>query len=188
MVEGTLRNAEDVDECLFSAPLYQSELARVRFVLGAYVRARLRKLEAAAGHVAVSLFSRVRSVAARGDRPVFFSQADPDAWARLSAREQAHCDAYLALVHKHHRAALLGDLPTPFADETDGDDCPTALAKAATAAPPVGNFVFVRANADLGDVQIDPSGETAFFAKGDVHVLRYDPIKSLVHSGDLAVF
>ena len=59
MVDGTLRSADDVEECLFSAPLYQSELARVRFVLGAYVRARLAKLEATAGHVA----------------------ADPDAWA-----------------------------------------------------------------------------------------------------------
>ena len=186
MVEGTLRSADDVEECLFSAPLYQSELARVRFVLGAYVRARLQKLEASAGHVAVPVpASRDRGRVATTARA---SQADPDAWARLSAREQRHCDAYLALLHKHHRAALLSEMPGPFADECDGDACPEALARAATAAPPVGDFVFVRAKADLGDVQIDPSGETAFFAKGDVHVLRYEPIKALVHAGDLALF
>ena len=78
-------------------------------------------------------------------------------------------------------------MPGPFADECDGDACPEALARAATAAPPVENFVFVRANSDLGDVQIDPSGETTFFAKGDVHVLRYEPVRELVHSGDLSL-
>lgn len=107
--------------------------------------------------------------------------------ARLSDRERTHCDAYLALIHKHHRGALLSEMPAPFADEADGDACPEALALAATAKPKTGRFVFVRANADLGDVQIDPSGETTFFAKGDVHVLRYEPVRELVHSGDLSL-
>ena len=31
-------------------------------------------------------------------------------------------------------------------------------------------------------------GETAFFEKGDIHVLRYEPIRALVHSGDLLLY
>jgi hypothetical protein len=89
------------------------------------------------------------------------------------------------LLHKHQRNTLLSDLPYPFADETDADACPEPLGKAATVPPATGKFVFARANADLGDVQIDNSGETAFFAKDDVQVLRYAPIESLVHAGDL---
>lgn len=165
MIEGTLANAADAEECLFSAPMYQTELARVRFVLGAYVRARLVKIEAQAGHIA----------------------ADPAAFGRLSDREQAHCEQYLALLHKHHRAALLSDLPQPFADEADGDACPAALGKAASEAPKLGRFVFARAKRDIGDVEIDPSGETAYFEKDDVHVLRYEGVQSLVHTGDLAL-
>ena len=54
MIEGTLENAADVEECLFSAPMYQTELARVRFVLGAYIRVRLTKIENQAGHIFAS--------------------------------------------------------------------------------------------------------------------------------------
>jgi len=166
LVDASVREGADVDECLFSAPMYQTEIARVKYVLGAYVRCRLRKLESMAGWVA----------------------NDDEARARLSDREAQHCDAYLALCAKHHRKALLDELPAPFADETpegEGDAVPEALAKACTRAPQLDGFVFVRARSDLGDVQIDPSGETAFFAKGDVHVLRYGPVRTFVHDGSL---
>mmetsp|Transcript_19341 Transcript_19341/g.57474 ORF Transcript_19341/g.57474 Transcript_19341/m.57474 type:complete len:242 (+) Transcript_19341:199-924(+) len=166
MVAETVRGGADVDECLFSAPLYQTELARVKYVLTDYCRVRLGKLEAQAGHVA----------------------ADPEAMANLSDRERAHLDGYLKILHKHHKKALLSDLPDAFADKTEGEQPTEALAKAATLEPPTGDFVFVRAEADLGDVQIDASGETATFVKGDVHVLRYAPVKPLVQSGELALF
>ena len=91
------------------------------------------------------------------------------------------------MTSEHHRAALLSDLPQPFADEADGDACPAALGKAASEAPKLGRFVFARAKRDIGDVEIDPSGETAYFEKDDVHVLRYEGVQSLVHSGDLAL-
>ena len=54
MIEGTLESAADVEECLFSAAMYQTELARVRFVLGAYIRVRLAKIENQAGHIFAS--------------------------------------------------------------------------------------------------------------------------------------
>mmetsp|Transcript_4217 Transcript_4217/g.13341 ORF Transcript_4217/g.13341 Transcript_4217/m.13341 type:complete len:262 (-) Transcript_4217:455-1240(-) len=110
MIEGTLENAADVEECLFSAPMYQTELARVRFVLGAYIRVRLAKIENQAGHIF----------------------ADPEIFSRLSERERAHCDQYLMLLHEHQRTTVLSDLPQPFADETDADACPELLGKAAT--------------------------------------------------------
>ena len=51
MVKATVEQGGDVDECLFSAPLYESELARCRFVVGSYVRCRLRKLERQCGYI-----------------------------------------------------------------------------------------------------------------------------------------
>ena len=168
MVKATVEQGGDVDECLFSAPLYESELARCRFVTGSYVRCRLRKLERQCGHVI----------------------ADDDAYARLSDAEKTHAVKYLDLIEKHHRAALLEALPEPFRDaRQEGDEaCPEVLAKAITAPPSLEGFVFVEANKDLGDVQIDASGETAFISRGDTHALRYGPVRDLVLDGSLSLF
>ena len=167
MVKATVEQGGDVDECLFSAPLYESELARCRFVVGSYVRCRLRKLERQCGYII----------------------ADDDAYARLSDAEKTHAVKYLDLIERHHRASLLEDLPEPFRDERkDGDEaCPEVLAKAISKAPALDRFVFIKANKDLGDVQIDPSGETAFISKGDTHALRYGPVRDYVLDGSLSL-
>ena len=96
---------------------------------------------------------------------------------------------FLDLIEKHHRASLLDDLPEPFRDERkEGDEaCPEVLAKAISKAPALDRFVFIRANKDLGDVQIDSSGETAFIAKGDTHALRYGPVRDYVLDGSLSL-
>ena len=167
MVKATVEQGGDVDECLFSAPLYESELARCRFVVGSYVRCRLRKLERQCG----------------------FIIADDDAYGRLSDAEKTHAVKYLDLIEKHHRASVLDDLPEPFRDERkEGDEaCPEVLAKAISKAPALDRFVFIKANKDLGDVQIDSSGETAFIAKGDTHALRYGPVRDYVLDGSLSL-
>ena len=128
MVKATVEQGGDVDECLFSAPLYESELARCRFVVGSYVRCRLRKLERQCGYII----------------------ADDDAYGRLSDAEKTHAVKYLDLIEKHHRASLLEDLPEPFRDERkDGDEaCPEVLAKAISKAPALDRFVFIKANKD----------------------------------------
>ncbi|KAJ1461821.1 hypothetical protein M885DRAFT_476623, partial [Pelagophyceae sp. CCMP2097] len=162
----------NVDDALFLAPMYEKDLARVRYVLGAYVRCRLAKIQRHAGHIAT----------------------DEVAMARLSDGEQRYCERYLAIVAKHHRAALLSDLPPMFSDGAIGEDgaavrdegCPALLARAVTRPFDLNQFVFARVTADLGDVVIDDETEaTQYLGLGDVHVLRYDPVKTLAQSGDL---
>ena len=46
------------------------------------------------------------------------------------------------------------------------------------------SFVFCRIQDDLGEVQMDDRGEQqSTLNKGDVHVLRYRPIRQLVADG-----
>ena len=61
------------------------------------------------------------------------------------------------------------------------------FAKAISKAPALDRFVFIKANKDLGDVQIDSSGETAFISKGDTHALRYATSCPLAADGSLSL-
>lgn len=158
-----------VRENLFSAPLYQAECARVRYVLTAYARARLRKIVKCAGYIA----------------------SDDEAWQRLSSSEQRFCRRYLALCARHHHAAFLQDLPEAFKESVanEAEDCPPALARAITRPPPLDDFVFARVKTDLGEVVIDEdTNNAAYLAQDDIHVLQYSSVRPLVHSGDLELF
>ena len=54
----------------------------------------------------------------------------------------------------------------------------------AVAEPALDSFVFCRIQDDLGEVQMDDRGEQqSTLNKGDVHVLRYRPIRQLVADG-----
>lgn len=91
-VENQEKNVEaamsgDVTDNLFTAPMYQADVARVRYALAAYARARLRKILAHADHVET-----------------------------MSETERAFRDRFLALCAKHHRSAFLQDIPDHFAD------------------------------------------------------------------------
>ena len=145
-VKATVEQGGDVDECLFSAPYANPNSARCRFVVGSYVRCRLRKLERQCGYNS----GRRRH-------------------GRLSDAEKTRAVKFLDLIEKHHRASLLDDLPEPFRDERkDGDEaCPEVLAKAISKAPALDRFVFVKANKDLGDVHTIVAGEM-LIAKGDI--------------------
>ncbi|KAJ8604531.1 hypothetical protein CTAYLR_000964 [Chrysophaeum taylorii] len=172
-IEEAMKGA-GVRENLFSAPLYQMEVARVRYALNSYVRARLRKILKCAGHL------------------------DSEAWARLSPHEQTLCSRYLGLCARYHHAAFLQDLPPPFQEgdlSADNAECPGAFGKAFTRPPALDDFVFARVTKDLGEIVVDTDendrgggSKTTRLAEGDIHVLKYAAVRPLVYSGALALF
>ena len=163
MVKATVEQGGDVDECLFSAPLYESELARCRFVVGSYVRCRLRKLERQCGYII----------------------ADDDACGRLSDAEKTHAVKYLDLIEKHHRASLLEDLPEPFRDERkDGRrGPPRGVGEGHQQGAGLDRFVFIKANKDLGDVQIGLAARRRSSRRATRTCARYGPCGSTCWTG-----
>lgn len=161
-----------MDHHLFIAPCYRKDMERLRFVLCAYVRARLAKIQRQAGHIL----------------------GDAEALARLSPRERKYCRHYLGLCAKHHQNALLRDLPDPFKEVPEGGTedsvaCTPALAAELSSPTDLDAFVFARVKHELGDVIIDEaSGQSAYLGAGDIHVLRYRSIRRLVHGDDLELF
>lgn len=140
---------------------WAAELARVRYVLRAYLRARLHKIE----------------------RHVMAVLDDPRLKARLSARELDHAQEYFVLLGGHLKAAVASRLPPAFsslvrqaAAHPDKDMVP---------APKLDSHVFCRVAADLGAVEVDSDGSLAEFAAGDLYVVRYRPIRDLVASGEV---
>lgn len=82
-VEAAMEQA-GVVENLFSAPLYQAECARLRYVLSAYARSRLRKIVTCGAYLQEE---------------------------KMSYDEKKFCRRYLKLCSRHHRVAFLNDLP-----------------------------------------------------------------------------
>ena len=155
-IDDTLRSGEaDSHDVLFVGPLYQMDLARVKFTLAAYVRARLRKILAQAGHIA----------------------ADETSWGRLSDSEQKFVQGFLTLLIKHHRHAFLDDLPPEVWTDDAADD---AIAMALSKKPQMDSFLFANVTEDLGHVQLDDD-DSSFLEKGDTYVLPYARVQDFVH-------
>uniref|UniRef100_A0A7S3NJX6 DNA replication complex GINS protein SLD5 n=1 Tax=Aureoumbra lagunensis TaxID=44058 RepID=A0A7S3NJX6_9STRA len=172
MIQATLSDTNaTAEDSLFVAPLYQADVARVKFVLAAYVRARLIKLQKCAGYIA----------------------KDPDVWARLSEHEQTFINKYLDLLYQHHRASFVYDLPKEYGgtdkplDDLDGNNPQASLALEITSPPDLEAYVFIRCLTEVGDVHVGDEhiNDTAYFAEGDMHIVRYGLIRHLILQGDV---
>ena len=152
----------EADTVLFSAALYESEIERIEFSLASYLRARLAKIERHALHI---LSSAPRC-------------------ARLSAREHEYAKAYIDMLEQHFTDAALGQLPPGFRElTTEGSGPHDEMVDR----PRLDEFVFCKIAKTLGDVEVDEQGERAFLSEGDVHVLRYRPMRTWVERGDVSL-
>ena len=78
-------------------------------------------------------------------------------------------------------------MPSLYVPRTARTRTPSTASTTSRTPPALDRFVFIKANKDLGDVQIDSSGETAFISKGDTHALRYGPVRDYVLDGRLSL-
>jgi GINS complex subunit 4 len=141
-----------------TAHVYHAELNRIRFLMRAYYRTRLRKIETYAVHCL----------------------KEPDVLERLSDLEQRYASDYANIVEEHF-SSVLGQMPEGYESmvqqiiEEDGafDMVPEPDADA---------HVFCRVREDRGDVMLDPDDpeNTMDLERDDILMIRYRLIKKLL--------
>ncbi|CAM9530670.1 unnamed protein product [Ectocarpus fasciculatus] len=147
----------------FSASLYQMELDRLRYSLSKYLRTRLRKVERDALHVLAS--------------------ADGEMEGRLSDREREHAKGYVDMLEDHFtRTCLSQQMPSNFRSLTN-----TSQEENMVQEPNLDTFVVCRARDDVGLVQIGEAAgreeSSMDLRQGDMFIVRYRPIRTLVLEG-----
>ena len=140
------------------AHIYHAELNRVRFMLRAYHRTRLFKIEKYALH----------------------SLRDRETLARLSELEREYATNYTTAVEEHF-AGVLGQMPERYGsmlqqieeDEGEWDMVPE---------PNLDAHVFCRVKEDIGDWMMDPDepDNTMDLTAGDIIVIKYRLITQLL--------
>ena len=141
-----------------TAHVHHAELNRIRFLMRAYYRTRLRKIETHAVHCL----------------------KEPDVLARLSDLERAFASDYANVVEEHF-SSVLGQMPDGYESmvqqiiEEDGafDMVPEPDADA---------HVFCRVRETRGDVMLDPDDpeNTMDLEQDDILLIRYRLIKTLM--------
>ena len=141
-----------------TAHVHHAELNRIRFLMRAYYRARLRKIETHA----------------------VYCLKEPDVAARLSDLERAFASDYANIVEEHF-SNVLGQMPDGYESrvqqlvEEDG-------AVDMGPAPDANAHVFCRVREDRGDVMLDPDDpeNTMDLERDDILMIRYRLIKKLL--------
>ncbi|CAM9278851.1 unnamed protein product [Ectocarpus sp. 12 AP-2014] len=146
----------------FSASLYQMELDRLRYSLSKYLRTRLRKVERDALHV--------------------LSTVDGEMQGRLSDREREHAKGYVDMLEDHFTRTCLSQMPSNFRSLTN-----TSQEENMVQEPNLDTFVVCRARDDVGLVQIGEAAgreeSSMDLRQGDMFIVRYRPIRTLVLGG-----
>ncbi|KAL3136803.1 hypothetical protein ABBQ38_005515 [Trebouxia sp. C0009 RCD-2024] len=158
--EGVIADYRDNAEMELPRLMYSYELKRVRYLLQAYLRTRLKKIE----------------------RFVLHILENEQVLQKLSEKEQTYAQEYFMLYGRHQKETILNQMPDGFKDiakqsagSVRGDMIPV---------PDLDKHVFCRVLADRGYVEMNNAGtETAEFSKDDLYVARYDPIHALLKEG-----
>lgn len=139
--------------------IYLSELSRVRYLLRAYLRVRLQKIE----------------------RHVMHILDNSDVAARLSPKEVQFARDYFVLFGAHMKAAAANHLPDAFSSLVR--QASAHPGKDMVPAPNLDRHVFCRVLEDRGNVTVDEEGNVAEFNRGDLFVIRYRAVQPLLAEG-----
>jgi GINS complex subunit 4 len=90
-----------------------------------------------------------------------------------------YLETHQAILGSHYSAAFLGQFPTNLQrlDDTTG-----GISMIDT--PDLDRAVFIRALEDIGEVRIPGTGVRIDLRKGDISVIRWSAVKSIVQQGD----
>ncbi|PWN22468.1 hypothetical protein BCV69DRAFT_292907 [Microstroma glucosiphilum] len=153
--------------------MVQLDVERSKWLLRAFLRTRLHKLESYAMHYS-SLAPTRRS-------------------QLLSPLEQAYLTKYTSIQHAHFSSSVLDYLPEPLRSLTDGSEDAGVEGEGAAnrgsgakggmvPRPDMGAPVFIRCGEDCGEVRTE-DGESANLSRGSVHILTYGSVRTLVLQG-----
>jgi len=156
---GRLRmDPSTTEEEHFKMMLVQTEMERVKFVVRAYLRTRLYKIEKFAPYIL----------------------ATPAIHPNLSAMELSHATRFGNIIASQFNAAVLGALPPNMRSlNEDIPNMPSMITE-----PDRDRAVFVHARKNCGQVRL-PDNEPFEIEKGSIHLLRYRTIEALVKRGDV---
>lgn len=159
LMEDTLSTfgGEVSDELMVS--MYRMDVDRTTYLLRAYLRIRLLKLEMFAMHI-------LRT---------------EELWDRLSEQEQEYAQRYIDSLQKHMENSVLNKLPFGYqsmlrqASSSEEDDM--------IPEPQLDTFVFCRSKGPIGSFQLDDKGDESVDLMGDdLYILRYRPVKGLLET------
>lgn len=159
LMEDTLPTfaGETSDELKLS--MYRMDIDRTMFLLRAYLRIRLLKIEQFAMHI-------LRT---------------EELWERLSEQEQDYAQRYIDTLQKHMEQSVLSKLPFGYqsmlrqATSSEEDDM--------IPEPQLDTFVFCRSKGPVGSLQLDDKGdEVVDLMADDLYILRYRPVRRLLET------
>ncbi|CAK9191313.1 unnamed protein product [Sphagnum troendelagicum] len=155
MEDNTAEISKTVDDLMLS--IYQMDISRTTFLLKAYLRTRLGKIEKFVMHI-------IRT---------------PELWERLSEQEQGYAQRYVDALSKHMKNCVLDKLETAYcsmvkqAESSEGDDM--------ILEPDLDTYVFCRSKGAVGSFQLDERGyESVDLMLDDLYILRYRPVQGLL--------
>lgn len=149
--------------------LVQLDVERARWLLRAFLRTRLAKIEEHAQYY-LDLSEQASQGAAAGA-------------ALLSPLEKAYATKYSSIRASHFTQSVLSYLPESLRSLTDSaDDESVNSAANMVSRPDAAGPVFIRCVEDCGSLSME-DGETAQLVKGSVHLVRWERVKGLVRGG-----
>ncbi|KAF8477023.1 hypothetical protein BDZ91DRAFT_688061 [Kalaharituber pfeilii] len=146
----------------FRLILIQTELERVKYLVRAYLRARMAKI----------------------DKHPLYLLSNPSALSNLSPPEQSYLKSHLALLNNHYLASFLRNFPAQLRRLDD-----TAGGISMIEEPDLDSAVFCAVVKDVGgedggaEVVIPGTGARFTLRKGDVYVVRYSAVRKFVLEG-----
>lgn len=161
--EAELIDLESDKEYDLVRQLLSYERDRVRYLLKAYLRARLEKVQRFAGTVLDNAELR----------------------DKLSTQEQRFATDFFVAMGRHFKGSVLDDLPPAYQSlvKRYGADSEKKLLDK----PDVNKYVFCQVLADCGQVPDGPDGQTAEMRAGDMMVVKYTTVARLVQSGQVTL-
>mmetsp|Transcript_30071 Transcript_30071/g.41954 ORF Transcript_30071/g.41954 Transcript_30071/m.41954 type:complete len:228 (-) Transcript_30071:175-858(-) len=151
--------AEDDNHNTFQFSLFQMDIDRVTYLLNAYLRTRLKKIE----------------------KFVLYILQDQD--DRLSTDEYKFAEGYLNLTEEHFIKSFLQFIPDKFRELTDNDKLVDMVPR-----PSLQQHVFLRVNTDVPAFPLTEDGEQEVdLAKGDVFAASYFVFKDLLAEDKIAL-
>lgn len=129
MEENLIAYAENLDDMMLS--IFEMDVNRLMFLLRAYLRIRLSKIERFALHI----------------------MRTADLWDRLSPQEQAYAQKFVDVLSKHMHDSVLGKLEKAY--DSMMKQAASSEENDMIVEPQLDTFVFCRSKSAVGSFQLD---------------------------------
>lgn len=145
----------NLDDMMLS--IFDMDVNRLLFLLRAYLRIRLSKIERFAIHISLTA----------------------ELWDRLSEQEQAYAQYFVDVLSKHMHSSVLGKLEKAY--ESMVKQAASSEENDMIVAPQLDTFVFCRSISAVGSFELGNKGDEAMdMMPGDLYILRYRPVRGLL--------